>query len=353
MTARVLYVPNEWPNHKQLGPRRALRKLLNAGLLSALSVVSPLDRIRSGAAEAAALGELATAIDSFRPDIVLIQHPAGTGLTDSHWAQMRKMAQFQLILHEGDCYGQVRKRLPADTLSTARAADLVLTVGGAGQRALFERAGARTVQWVPSTFDTERFNQARSSITERRWDVVMIANHSPSRVPGMSMPGTAGRAELYSRLQRRFGKRFMAFGRGWRGPSAGGPIAFDRQQDYLRDAWASTTWDHFPREEKFFSDRLPIALASGSHHVGTLHPGYDEVFTSAPGALRFASSPSQAADLVYESVESARADAAGIGSQDLVDYSDGFRDDLWLARWLEMVGVRMDDREVRRALSCG
>ena len=49
-------------------------------------------------------------------------------------------------------------------------------------------------------------------------------------------------------------------------------------QEANRASWISAGYEHFPGTPKYFSDRLPIALHSGSAHVVNYHAGYEELF---------------------------------------------------------------------------
>jgi hypothetical protein len=71
---------------------------------------------------------------------------------------------------------------------------------------------------------------------------------------------------------KRFGDDFRVHGRGWRGTSAVGPVAYAAQADALRAGGLSVNWDHYPRHVAYASDRLPISLVAGRPHVTTRHP---------------------------------------------------------------------------------
>lgn len=282
--SRILYMPNEHGSGRQRGPRLALAQLLKAGLVDEVSIFSYRLRLQSDS-NSATFAALLDTVRLFKPTLVLVQHPAGTGLHSHHWAQLRKIRDFSLLYHEGDAYDRLRKRIPPEVKSLAASADISFSVGASRQLQYFRRAGSRDARWTPSVFNPHDFGSRPISKTPREYDVVMIANESSSRLPLMSMPGSHGRVRLVQALERRFGRRFAIYGSGWRGPSAKGPLDYLDQEQVVRSAWVSTGWDHYPLEARFFSDRLPIALASGTVHVTSTHPGYENFFPRDLGFL--------------------------------------------------------------------
>jgi hypothetical protein len=275
---RVLYVPNEWGPHSQPGIRRTLANLLDAGLLSDVSVFSLQWRIENGGDAEQHRQDLLARVREFRPNIILMQHlGTSTGLRDEHFRAMRSIGDFDLIYHEGDPYSRYLHPLPAPAKAAGRASTVVFTVGAGVFTENFRRSGSRDVRWAPSVFEADR-NRAvpDSPLGARRHDVVIVANRNRPRLRGL--PNWRDRIEFVSHLQQRFGERLAIYGHGWEGVGALGPVDFSLQQEAIRSAWVSANWDHFASEPKYFSNRLPISLAAGSIHATTNHRGYESVF---------------------------------------------------------------------------
>lgn len=274
--ARVFYVPNEAGKGRQFGVRRALSDLQRAGLISEVEVLSLLWRIRNGGDPEEHRQSLIRKVWDFRPDIVLMQHLGGTGLSNRHFDAIRATGDFRLIYHEGDPYTRLLHPLPREARLAGRRADVVYTVGTGVFARNFVSSGARDVRWESHVYDPGRFGLTEVPTNERPFDVVMIANRNIPRLRGL--PDWRDRIRFVERLQERFGDRFAIFGRGWTGPSAQGPIPYSEQDRAIHSAWVSANWDHFASEPDYFSDRLPTSLATGTIHATTWHPGFDRLF---------------------------------------------------------------------------
>ncbi|MFD1720169.1 glycosyltransferase family protein [Amnibacterium endophyticum] len=290
---RILYVPNETGDARQFGYRRAFADLLSAGMLDEVRVFSLEHRIHAGGDAAAHRADLLAAAREFAPDLLFMQHLGRTGLTDGDFEQLTSGGT-PLLYHEADPYTRRVHPLPAAARAAGRAADVVFTVGAGTFTTNFLRSGARRVEWTPSAFDPNRIDLGEGQ-RERAMDVVIIANRGRARI--RPLPNAADRVRFIEAVQDRLGDRLALHGRGWSGPSARGPVPYSEQTTVLRSAWMSANWDHFAAEPCYFSDRLAIALASGSVFATTLHPGYSAVF---PPDLtrRFLITSSQPQDLL-------------------------------------------------------
>lgn len=283
MAARILYVPNEHGDARQSGVRKTLARLLDAGLIDDVRVFSLLWRIREGMAADEQRRALLDVAEAYRPDILLMQHLGGTGLR-RHEIETMKVCSGSFIYHEADPYSRFLHPLPREARDAGRTADIVFTVGSGVFAANFRRAGARDVRWMPSIFDPERFGSTPPRPVMRRdFDVVMVANRNRPRLRGL--PNWRDRIAFVDYMARRFGRRFAIYGRGWDGPSAVGPVAYSDQSAAIRSGWISANWDHFSDEPRYFSDRLPTTLASGSVHATTFHPGFGDIFEGTRGFL--------------------------------------------------------------------
>jgi len=78
-----------------------------------------------------------------------------------------------------------------------------------------------------------------------------------------------------------------------------GPVDFSRQDEAIKSGWVTANWDHYADEPSYFSNRLPISLASGSIHATTEHPGYKRIFSKVAGDfLHFAPTFTQLGDSI-------------------------------------------------------
>jgi hypothetical protein len=274
---RILYVPNEDNNFRQVGFRRPLSNLHTSGLVGEVSVFSLQWRIRQGGNAEQHRQELIRRVSDFQPHVILMQHLGATGLRDSHFAAMQRRAKFKLIYHEADPYSRFLHPLPSAARAAGRHADVVFTVGTGDFSSNFVRTGSKDVRWSPHVFEPDRFLfKVVDDIPLRDHDIVMIANKNVPRLRGL--PNWQDRIRFVEYMEDRFRDRFAIFGHGWSGPSAKGPVDFSLQDRAIRSGWVSANWDHFANEPSYFSNRLPVSLSVGSIHASGLHPGYLDIF---------------------------------------------------------------------------
>jgi hypothetical protein len=240
-------------------------------------------------------------VREFRPTIVLMQHLRATGLRPRHFAQMRAVAEFDLVYHEGDPYSRYLHPLPLSARAAGKAADVVFTVGTGAFAENFRSSGATDVRYSPSSFEPERFRAEMSG--SREHDIVIVANRNRPRFRGH--PNWRDRIAFVTYMQDRFRGRLAVFGNGWDGPGAMGPVDFSKQDEAIKSGWITANWDHYAAEASYFSNRLPISLASGSIHATTEHPGYRDIFSEvADDFITFRPTYSALADSVENILDS-------------------------------------------------
>jgi hypothetical protein len=339
---KILYVPNEWGAARQSGMRRALATLLDHGLVEDVRVYSLLWRLREGGGKEAAFGLLDLARE-YEPDVVLMQHLGGTGLDFEFFQAFRAGGSFRLIYHEADPYSRWKHRLPPEAQAAGRYADVVYTVGKGVFRDNFTRSGSADVRWCSSVFDPGRFGRSTIPDVDRPFDIVMIANRSTARTPFTGHPNSRQREQLVRLLQRRYGERFAIFGKGWDGPSAKGPIDYSKQNAAIHSGWISANWDHYANEPAYFSDRLPTTLATGSVHVTTQHPGFEEIFPESNPFIKFGASPKEIVSVIEEILCALDPDQALAAALEGQRFAHGnFRQDDQLVSMLNFSQVIVD-----------
>jgi hypothetical protein len=283
--------------------RRALVDLEAGGLIESARVFSLLHAVRGGTPTKAAVADLHTCVADYRPDLVLMQHLGGSGITRASMRALRATRPFSLIYHEGDPFAPPFHPLPREARAIGRAADVVFASGATTFVRNFERVGAREVRYLEWGFDPDRFpHPGAPREEEREVDVVVIANRNAPRLRGL--PNWRDRIRFVELVQAEFGERCAIYGRGWNGPGARGVVPFDQQQGAVRSAWISANWDHFAAEAKYHSDRLAISLAAGTVHATTWHPGFDEIFPdSVRASMLFAGDPEALVEAITRHLE--------------------------------------------------
>ena len=348
---RILYLPNEPGDFVQRGPRRALGGLLDAGLIEDVRFVSLLHRVRvgDGPAERARLLQI---VREFKPTIVLLGKPAGTGLRSRDIQAWRSVADFKFVITDMDPYHWYFKRLSPDGRALAPYADIVFVPGSSLFVRNYRRAGAKDVRWNPHTYDPSSFGRLEITAETVTHDVVLIGSLIPSRFGRLRRyPGSVDRGRLAAELKHQFGSSSAVFGTGWAEEIGSGVIPFHDQERAIRSAWVTANWDHFPAEPHYFSDRLPISLASGTVHFTTWHPGFDELF----GELPFLRLVRRHTDVVHEIrsyLESTSpAERVEHARQARVFAAAHYREDILFTEMLNAAGARIDPTAAKRALS--
>jgi hypothetical protein len=342
---RILYVPNESGEFRQLGFRRPLANLADAGLIESTSVFSLQLRIRNGGDPEQHRQDLVARVRDFQPNFVLMQHLGSTGLTDQHFAAMRAAASFQFVYHEADPYSRFMHPLPLAARAAGRSADVTFTVGNGVFSDNFRRSGASDVRWASHVFESERYRRTDvSTDTTRQHDIVVVANRNNPRFRGH--PNWRDRIAFVTHLQERFGDRVAIYGKGWTGTGAMGPVEPSSQDLAIRSAWISANWDHYATEPYYFSNRLPISLAAGSIHATTHHPGYDSLFPEETSDfLVFGKTRRSLADAIERVLTQTGPDeriAAATRGQEFA-YKH-YRQDSQLVSFLNYRGLRVDPR---------
>lgn len=347
---RILYLPNETGSSVQRGFRDAFAKLRDLAMVDV--AIFSLSREAQATDSDSARQRIVQLIHDFQPTHILLQHPAGTGLTDADFGAWRRAGSFTLIYHEADPFGIVRNRAAHEARLSAKHSDIAMVVGSGSFQRMFRLFGAKTVSWVPQTFDPASFGLVDVDASRKSIDVTMIGNRGTSRVGFMGHPGMHQRSRFVKRAQEVFGERLALYGTGWSGVSAKGKIAFWEQELALSRSWLSLNWDHYPKEPKYFSNRLPISLASGTVHFTTWHDGYQDIFPSDARFVRFAKSPEHLLRLASQYLSDTPLE------QRLVDISSGrewalghLRQDDLLITLLTRGGVSLPDTDWSRVWS--
>lgn len=299
---RLFYLPNEYVEGDQVGPRRAFESMLRSGELSAYAAHSYLVERRRHSRHDEALRSLFDAVDAFRPDVVFWQHLTDAyPLTPADLARIKQVGGRPMIVyHEADVYGRRVKRMDRTLKTMFGICDVAVLVGLGEMARLAREAGARRILLSPHSFDEERFGKPWDPPPSRRFDAVMIANlHCLRRIPWLHMPGGADRKRTARLFHAAYGERFAVHGtgQGWKGePYCLGPLPFEQQEQAIHEAWISVNWGQFDDVPMYASDRLAISLAAGVPHITNHQAGYEWMFPRAKG-LYAVNSPAEALDV--------------------------------------------------------
>ncbi|MEU4133869.1 hypothetical protein [Streptomyces wuyuanensis] len=310
----VLHLNNEG----KLTPRSrftgAFRRLQAGGFLVHVPKAPRAELIRGG--RHAALAALEDGILQYRPDVIFVQSPHGFPFSYEDVTRLLRLAGSPLVVYqEGDAWGR-NKRLPLSSRSWLRVADAVFSVAGGAQLAMLRSIARKQVRYVPHTLPLDCFPEQDCSAPpgERAaFDVVTIGNSVVRARIVPRLPGAGDRARVVRGLGR-LDCRFGAFGLGWHGPYARGPVPFERQIAVLHSARMSVGWDHYGKYPGYFSDRLPICGAAGRVHVGQYRPGMGWL-PGAPDGLHLVRTPRDVVERVKTLLHSEQRELDSAGER--------------------------------------
>jgi len=349
---RILLIANEHPGFFQIGFRRPLQDLERAGLISGHSVLSPQALLESGVSKHEVRQLLFSAFEDLLPDLVFVMHPHITAIRQQDIDRLRKIKPFKLIVWEGDAYSLTRKPPSISDMLFARNSDFVFTVGRGSLASNFKLLGARRIDWVPHCFEADRvpmLTDEQFKNLELKFDVSIIGNRSAHRI--RSAPNWKQRARFIELAQEAFGNRLAVFGTGWSGESAKGPAPFDQQHLVISSSRITANWDHYAQVPFYFSNRLPISLASGSVHATTCHPGYREIFPSnVEKFLILASSPQELLNRIQDHLAKTKDEEYLQLKIKASRYAfKNFRQDDWFVRMLNFDGININPEGAKEA----
>ncbi len=270
---RLLYIPNETIVGDQIGPRAAFEENLRTGRLEAFDTYSFLVEAKRLGSWQRMLDDLMQFARAFAPTAILWEMQTRQCVPTTYAQALRALPSRPVVSQRtGDSYW----RPPRTMVRFGRGADLTLLTGTSLIPA-FQKAGCRNVQYLPERFDLARFGSHWTRSAAPEFDVVMIANYYRQwwfrRFPGQEL-----RRSLAKAFAKRFGCRFGLFGRGWNGwVGWQGFLPYGQQHEAMRRSrlvLGVNNWN----DACYFSDRLPISLASGVPVLYKHFPGADELF---------------------------------------------------------------------------
>jgi hypothetical protein len=287
---RVLYLPNEGSFQEgtgQVGGRAAFHEMEKDGSIKELDIYSFLADFRTDRKKARTHQKLLDTVRAFQPDIIFWQHPDDFPIDRDLIRAIRSCGSSPLLAyHEADPFDRFYKPLDRTAKTLYAESDTFFTVGLGAARRLFEEVKIHPhFYYLPSCVDRERFTVSplNAKPLGSKYDAVMFGNIA-SRFRVIKQRDSLQRIRLARGLTKLFGDRFAVFGKGWpTGTNCHGPFPYERQTEILQQSKMSIIWEHYTKHTFYFSDRLPIALASGIPFITSRHGGYDILFSQTPG----------------------------------------------------------------------
>lgn len=271
---KLLYLPNESIEGDQYGPRLELSRLQQAKRIEELEIFSFLLECKRIGNWQSTLDALLTLIEQKKPTAILAQHIGHNKFPDRFFQKLNDLYKRKkpiVAYLEGDVYGYCRKRLPSAIKKFVKHCDIVFLVANGSFANRFRRFGCKNVVYVPNVVNFSHFGVSKKQdlfAEKKDFDVVFIGNHVRSHVPFISMPGVRQREELVNHLRNKYPTRFAIYGRGWeKSQQYKGVLPFLKQGEAMHKAWIRVGHNHFHYFNKYFSNSLPITLATGTPYV--------------------------------------------------------------------------------------
>lgn len=280
---RVFIVLNETESNPHVDVRNALQVLTSRKVIAGYEVFPFLARLEAGLKPNEVIRELVQRAANFQPTAILWAHTASLSVTKDHLGLIRHKCNNPAFGYwDGDLYEAPYKRLPAEVVQLASSCDVVFAQGFGPMTEGLAAAGCADIRFVPGTTDEWRFGKRHAGSPE--FDVVLIGNNASSRLPWRRMPGARWRAKIVKLFERKLGRRFAVFGHGWRGPSAQGPLPFEKQSEAYGNGRVALGVNNL-HASYYFSNRLPIAMSSCVPVVYNYEQGFESLFPAESGCL--------------------------------------------------------------------
>lgn len=258
-------------DHPQTGMSRAFAGVFGSGNVAEYDYYQAH---RAGKPIQVVTSEFIAAAKAFQPDWIWMQ-VQGSGVISAPGVEEVKKALPRCVISHW--MGDLRTHVDAYLTSICRATHLTL-ISNRGQYDLFRSAGAPEVRYCQIGLDWDE------DIIGLPWvppfpvpDVVLCGNHY-----GDSFPGTGAREIAVKTLMDAHVNVGVVGGQWPRGYPVVGICTVKQQLQVYRKAKAVLSISHYNEIPGFYSDRLLIAMASGTPVVALYCPGlhYDVAWDS-------------------------------------------------------------------------
>lgn len=215
------------------------------------------------------------------PDLIVFFHIGKFSIKKDFLNELKGLASKPILVYdEGDMYGTWAKPITPSMKVLIKGTDIV-SIRGFGK---FYSSIARlnkNIIYTPNHVDIARFYKQNVSLISRKYPITFIGNRVKPIILSTirRMPGARGREKFVFELGKVFPKSFKLFGNGWRNFLGNqGPIDFQKQIEIIQESLITVDYEHYPNIPYFFSNRLPIALFSGTIYVCHYHQGFENIF---------------------------------------------------------------------------
>ena len=235
----------------------------------------------------------------FLPELIVFFHISNFPVKDRFILILKNLSSKPIIVYdEGDMYGGWSKPVTASMKVMFRLSDIV-SIRGLGHWYETVKMYNNNVIYTPHSNSLLRWTRNIVPVEFKCDKLVFIGNRVRSRLGNLRrLPGARGREDFVKNICKYFPKEFKLYGQGWTGfPGDQGRIGFREQADVCVKSILQVSYEHYPNIPYYFSDRLPIALASGQIYVCHYHQGYENIFKGCD-FIYFFNSTKEAIDII-------------------------------------------------------
>lgn len=219
--------------------------------------------------------------NEFLPDLIVFFHISKFPINQKNLQDIKNIQSSPLIVYdEGDMYGGWAKPITKNIKLLIKFSDII-SIRGMGNWHKRIRKLNNNVIYTPHHADIARFDLEPFNYTNRNNLITFIGNRVKPRILSSvrRMSGARGREIFVKELGKNFPKSFKLYGNGWNDFVGNlGPVNFQDQIKIYSNTLITVAYEHYPEVPYYFSNRLPIALLSGSLYVCHYHKGYENIF---------------------------------------------------------------------------
>lgn len=218
--------------------------------------------------------------NEFLPELIVFFHISNFPINNELLSKLRKLPSQPLIIYdEGDIYGGFSKPISSSMKTMFKFSDIV-SIRGLGKWYKTVKKYNKNVIYTPHCNSLYRLTKNIVPNEVKKEKIVFIGNRVKSVLGRIfRLPGALGREQCVENICKYFPTKFNLYGKDWTGfPGDMGKLEFFKQADICSNTLIQVSYEHYPNVPFYFSDRLPIALASGQIYVCHFHKGYDVIF---------------------------------------------------------------------------
>jgi len=218
----------------------------------------------------------------FKPNLIIFFHIGYLPVDKRFIYELKSIPSNPIIVYdEGDMYGGWSKPININMKNLFKYSDYI-SIRGLGKWYKMVKKYNSNIIFTPHSNSLYRFTKeiVIDININKKNDLIFIGNRVNSKLGRIRrLSGAYEREKFVNNISKTFNNNFKLFGNGWsKNISNNGILDFYKQTDICKEALIQVSYEHYPHIPYYFSDRLPIALASGQIYVCHYHLGYENIF---------------------------------------------------------------------------